>query len=177
MGRAQITILTFVLVMGGWACSAQDVKIPFRQIAQDAKLMETPAILENELASSQSSSDLGFVDSSSNPSAAVSVRTTPSKAPRTITSSFWLLNGVHLGLASVDMALTQRCIANHKCREGNPIMPSSMGGMLSVNLSLFSYSSFVSYRQKKHESKVWWLSPAIGIASHSVGVATGLAHQ
>jgi hypothetical protein len=86
------------------------------------------------------------------------------------------MNGLHLGMAAFDVAMTQRCIADHYCKEGNPLMPSSLAGQLSIDLAYVGYGTFVSYRLKRHGSKLWWLSPTVGVASHTVGVATGFAH-
>jgi hypothetical protein len=80
-------------------------------------------------------------------------------------------------MASFDVAMTQRCIASHTCREGNPLMPSSFAGKLGANFALVGYGSFVSYRMKKHRNNLWWVSPTVGVAAHSVGAATGIAHQ
>jgi hypothetical protein len=79
-------------------------------------------------------------------------------------------------MAVFDVELTQHCIATHKCSEGNPLMPSSQAGALSVNLAIVGYGSYVSYRLKKHHSRMWMVSPVVSIAAHSVGVASGLAH-
>ena len=101
----------------------------------------------------------------------------PVKSPRIIDSKLVLLNGLHLGMAVLDVGLTQHCIADHHCREGNPMMPSSLAGQLSVNFAFVSYGSYVSYRMKKHRSSLWWVSPAVGISAHGVGVATGIMHE
>jgi hypothetical protein len=76
----------------------------------------------------------------------------------------------------LDVGLTQRCIAAHRCAEGNPLMPSSLAGQLSVNFAYVGYAAFFSYNLKKRHSRFWWISPASGIATHSAGVATGLMH-
>jgi hypothetical protein len=90
---------------------------------------------------------------------------------------FFLVHGLHLGLAVLDVELTQHCIANHHCVEGNPLMPSSHAGQLGINFALVGYGAFVSYKLKKQDRKLWLLSPTVGIAAHSVGVATGIAHR
>jgi hypothetical protein len=86
------------------------------------------------------------------------------------------MNGLHLGMATFDVAMTQRCIADHHCQEGNPLMPSSLAGQLSIDFAYVGYGTFVSYRLKRHGSKLWWLSPTVGAAAHTVGVAIGFAH-
>lgn len=90
---------------------------------------------------------------------------------------FFLLNGLHLGLAVLDVEMTQHCLANHHCVEGNPLMPSSHAGQLGINFALVGYGTFISYRLKKQGSKLWVLSPAAGIAAHAVGVASGIENR
>jgi hypothetical protein len=176
MKAIQGTMLGLAMIVSGLACSAQNASIPIRQIERDAravKLSASVAAPGNEAAVgrahemlSESSSSAGFVFV---PPAA--------KAPRTLSPGFIVLNGLHLGMAVFDVEMTQRCIANHHCVEGNPLMPSSQAGQLGVNFALVGYGAFVSYKLKKRDSKLWVLSPTIGLAAHSVGVATGFAHR
>jgi hypothetical protein len=98
-------------------------------------------------------------------------------SPRTADTKFFLLNGIHLGMAIFDVEMTQRCIANHRCHETNPFMPSSQAGQLGINFALVGSGSLASYWLKKHQSKLWWLPPATGTIAHSYGVATGFEHQ
>ena len=186
MNAAQGTMLGLTIAMGGWACSAQQATIPFKQLERDAHLSARLTVPDNEIAitssvssSSYSSSSLSPEVVSPEPFVAGYVREppVPFKAPRTLSSSFYLLNGLHLGMAVFDVEMTQRCIATHHCREGNPLMPSSLAGGLSVNLALVGTGSYISYRLKKHRASLWWLSPTVGTASHIVGVTTGLMHQ
>jgi hypothetical protein len=55
-------------------------------------------------------------------------------------------------------------------------MPSSQAGQLGVVFALVGSGTFASYKLKKDERKLWILSPIIGIAAHTLGVATGIAH-
>jgi hypothetical protein len=83
-------------------------------------------------------------------------------------------------MAMLDVVVTQRCIATHQYREGNPLMPSSLGAQLGVDFALVGYGSFVSYKLKKQGSSVWWITPVIGVTTHSVGIGINfhaLAHQ
>ena len=96
---------------------------------------------------------------------------------RTLDTRYFLLNGLELGMGMFDVALTQHCISNGHCREGNPFMPSSLGGQLGLNFGYAAYSSFISYKLKKRHSSFWMLAPVSGIAAHSVGVASGFQHQ
>ena len=79
-------------------------------------------------------------------------------------------------MAVFDVEMTQHCIAAEKCREANPVMPSSRVGQLSVNVALMAYVGWYSYWLKKHHPKVWWIPPLAGTLVHSAGVATGFEH-
>lgn len=185
MNKMRVTTLGLGIVMGGWACSAQQATIPFKQISQDAKLLNALAlpghetsssldagILSSELASSGLASS-GLASSSSSGSGFT--RPAPVAARRRpLGANFYLLNGIDIGMAVLDVEMTQHCIATHKCREGNPMMPSSQAGALSVSIGLVGVTTWASYRMKKHESHIWWLSPTGGIAGHVVGVASSL---
>ncbi|MGD0913576.1 MAG: hypothetical protein ABR928_16905 [Terracidiphilus sp.] len=98
----------------------------------------------------------------------------PAPRTRVIDGKYLTLNALHLGLAMFDVAMTQRCIASHQCREGNPLMPSSLAGQVSIDLSLVTYGSVLSYLEKKHNAHHWWIPPTAGIATHALGVTTGL---
>jgi hypothetical protein len=73
--------------------------------------------------------------------------------------------------------MTQHCLADHHCVEANPLMPSSAGGQLGVDFATVGLGALASYRMKKDDSKLWVLSPAVGIVAHTLGVATGFAHR
>jgi hypothetical protein len=80
-------------------------------------------------------------------------------------------------MAVFDVEMTQHCLADHHCVEGNPLMPTSQAGALGVSLALVGSGAFISYKLKKQETKLWMLSPVVGIAAHTIGVATGFAHR
>jgi hypothetical protein len=166
-------MLGLAIAMGGLACSAQDAKIPFRQIERDAQLSARATVPASEVAVSHS---YGRLSGSSTSAGFVFVPPTPAR-PRTFSTGFFLLNSLHLGMAVFDVEMTQHCIANHHCVEGNPLMPSSHAGQLGVNFALVGYGTFMSYRFKRQENKLWLLSPTVGIAAHTMGVATGFAHR
>jgi hypothetical protein len=104
------------------------------------------------------------------------VRVAPMTVHRGLGSSFLLLNGLHLGMAAFDVEMTHHCIADHHCREGNPIMPSSLGAQISIDFALVGYSSFMSYRLKKHHARMWWISPTSGAAAHLAGGISSASH-
>jgi hypothetical protein len=158
-------------------CDAPKTAIPFDQIVREAQ-----ASTESIASGGESSSSLALnnipVDLMPFSLSAVSVnRASPVRTPQTFSTSYFLLNGLHLGMALFDVELTQHCINNHTCREGNPLMPSSHAGRLGVSMALVGYGSFFSARQKKNHSKYWWISPTAGLASHTAGVATGLVQR
>ena len=173
MNAVRDTILGLAIAISALACSAQDVAIPFRQIARDAQLSARVAAPASEAAVSHSD---GMLSGSSSSAGFVFVPPTPVRS-RTFSTGFLLLNGIHLGMAVFDVEMTQHCIANHHCVEGNPLMPSSHAGQLGVNFALVGYGTFISYRWKKQENKLWLLPPTVGIAAHSLGVATGIANR
>ncbi len=177
MNKVLGTMLGLAITMGGWACSAQEATIPFAQIERDTQLSANLTMPGNEPAENLYSSSLSAAAALPGSSAAGFTRTPPATFNRGLGSRFFLLNGLHLGMAVFDVEMTHRCIESHHCREGNPLMPSSLAGALSVNVALVGYGSYVSHRLKKHQSRMWWLSPVIGTAAHVAGAATGLAHQ
>ena len=62
-------------------------------------------------------------------------------------------------MAVFDVEMTQRCISERKCREVNPLMPSSQTGQLSINFALVALDAWYSFWLKKHQHKVWWVPP------------------
>jgi hypothetical protein len=165
-------MLGLAVAMGSLMCPAQDAKIPFKQIQQEAQFSATATVPPNEAAIGRGN---GVLSESSSSGSFVFVPPA-TKVPRTLSPGFFLLNGLHLGMAVLDVEMTQHCIANHHCVEGNPLMPSSHAGQLGINFALVGYGAFVGYKLKKQDRKLWALSPTVGIAAHTVGVATGIAH-
>jgi hypothetical protein len=166
-----------VILLGSCACLAQKAGIPFSRIEQDAQLSAKPVLSAGIAANSLSSSSFAPGAVAPEPSAGGFTRASPVIRRRPIFANYLLLNGLHFGMAMLDVEMTQHCVADHHCREGNPLMPSSLAGQLGINLSLVGYGSFMSYRLKKHDSHFWWIVPVAGIAAHGAGVATGLAHR
>jgi hypothetical protein len=175
MKAAYSLVLGLTIAITGGSCSAQSMNMQSANIPI-AKLDLPPA---KDQATAQSfhnvSSGAYFSPPSAGSSIAVS-RPYPT-SPRTADTKFFLLNGIHLGMAVFDVEMTQRCIANHRCHETNPLMPSSQAGQLGINFALVGSGSLASYWLKKHQSRLWWLPPATGAAAHSYGVATGFEHQ
>jgi len=148
-------MLGLAIVMGGWTSflRTQEAAIPFGQVEKDTQFSARLALPGTGTASSLYSSSLSPAVASLEPSTAGFTRVPPVEIHRTLGSSFYLLNGLHLSMAVFDVEMTQHCIANHHCREGNPLMPSSQVGALSMNLALVGYGSWVSYRMKRHHAR------------------------
>jgi len=172
-GATHVTMLGMAITIGSLVCSAQDATISIRQIQKDAQLSANLMVPAGEAAVSHA--DGGASVSSS--SAGSMFRAPAPVHPRILDTKFFLLNGLHLGMAAFDVGMTQHCIAMHQCQEGNPMMPASLAGQLGVDFALASYGTFASYKLKKHGSKVWWLSPVIGAGAHGIGIASGFAHR
>lgn len=197
MRHARLAAFGLFTLLGGLPSLGQEKTIPFAGLAAESKaynLTQSPAefMLSNDSSSMLPDNPIeqanvrAKLPTGSSPikngnsaasfrSAAGSPRTSPLRQP--VGKRFWLLNGAHLGMAMFDMAMTQSCVADHHCVEGNPLMPQSMAGQLGVNLGVFTFTTFSSYRLKRHNSRIWWLSPTVGILSHSVGVASGFSHR
>jgi len=144
--------------------------------AQDAPLPVTPAehLVSYDTAAGRPN---GNEITNASTGAVVAAQPAASRAVRTADSRFFLLSGGFLATAVFDVELTQSCIANHRCREQNPLMPSSHAGQLGINIGLAAGVSAASYWLKKHRSNLWWLPSATGLAVHTAGVATGLEHR
>lgn len=174
MNRFYGMVTSFSLIVGGLMCSAQELTIPFRQIEHDAILSASLKPLGNDAEMNTPVNGAYPVS----PSAPVVVNFQPSyERPRVIDTKFLLLNGLHMGLAALDYGLTQHCLANHHCREGNPLMPSSAAGQAAVGSAWVGSGFLISYHLKKQDSNVWWLSPLAGIGAHAAGAITGFIHR
>jgi len=172
MNAVSGTMLVLAIAMSSLMSSAQKTTIPFAQIERDVQLTATLSAPGGE-----SSSSLYPADASSGLFGGGGFeRASPVRYSRTFNSSYLLLNGANLGMAVFDVEMTHHCIAAHQCTEGNPLMPSSQAGALSVSFALVGYSAYASYRMNKHHSRFWTISPALSIVAHGAGVATGFAH-
>lgn len=170
------------LLIAGCTCFAQDTQIQFGQIEMNTELAPRPAVPDG---GTNGASFSGLAPAASTAAPSVSGAASVADAIRILRASqhpalgtrYFLLNGLHLGMAGLDLALTQRCIDAHRCREGNPLMPASLAGRAGVEFGLVGFGALVSGRMKLHGLHSWWVTPFIGIVAHGVGVATGLAHQ
>lgn len=173
MNKLYRTVVSVSLFLGGLACPAQSSAIPFRQIERDAQQSVYLQIPSDEASIKLVTETLPTLGATST----FTLSRPTYKKSRVLDSKYFVLNGLHLSLAALDIGLTQHCIAKQHCREGNPLMPSSLAGQVSVISVLFGASAFVSYQLKNEDSKLWWFSPAVGIGGHAVGAVTGVIHR
>ena len=173
MYKLSRTMVGLSLALAGISCWAQSSTVPFTQIEHASQLTASLSAPSSAALIKRSPAGDPALSSSSSFSYVLPVY----KRQRVADSKFLLINGLHLGLAALDIGLTQHCIAAGRCREGNPIMPSSLAGQMGVDSAIIGYSTFISFRLKKQDSKVWWLSPTVGIGVHAAGVVTGLLHR
>jgi len=167
-----------VTLLGGVATStAQQISIPFEKLQQEASVTIQPNFTVGTTSSeSYSSSPSQLVPPPESIGTGMISAVVPVVSHKTLDRNYYLLNGMHLAIGLLDVGLTQHCMAEHQCAEGNPLMPSSLAGQLSVNFAYVGYAAFFSYNLKKRHSRLWWISPTSGIATHSAGVVTGLMH-
>ncbi len=173
MNSVHGSMIGVVMAFGCLACFAQDGPSSIRQMNQEARLSVLAPAPSSEVAFSRPS---GMSGASSSSAGFVFVQP-KNRFPRTATTGFFVLNGLHLGMAIFDVEMTQHCLADHHCVEGNPLMPSSMGGQLGVDFATVGFGALASFRMKKNDSRLWILSPTVGIVAHTLGVATGFAHR
>lgn len=171
MKNIECIALELIVALGGCTCFAQKNPVPFAQILQDAKQqthlvssVDSPGMSDSSSASSSSTSGV------------VELQPSPVATHPVLDKNYFLLNGLHLAVGLADVESTQHCIAAHRCREGNPIMPSSQAGQITVIIGTFTTAAATSYWLKKHKSRMWWVSPTVGMIAHSIGVASGLRY-
>ena len=176
MKTAILSALILTIATGSNLLYSQEVALPFAQLSNSAKL---PTLMAANDSSSAATSAMVSEPSSAASSSSRFVARPPASPvhTRVVDRSYFAENALHLGMALFDVEMTQRCEAQHTCREANPFMPSSQAGQLSVSLGFVAYSATGSYFFKKHERKTWWLPSAMGTTFHAVGVATGFMHQ
>jgi hypothetical protein len=97
-------------------------------------------------------------------------------APGGFDAKYLLVNGLHFATAMADIAITQHCIANHTCREGNPLVPSAPAAAYGVEFGLASLGAVTSHYAKFNGSHLWLVTPLIGVGTHIIGIASGLQH-
>ena len=83
---------------------------------------------------------------------------------------FWLANGAHAGAAIADVEITQHCLANGTCREGNPLMPSNRVGAYSMAAGIVIIQAAMAHSVRKQGDSRWWIVPMMGVSAHGVGI-------
>ena len=123
MRPAYFATLACCLAMNGVLAHSQDVPVPLDKLQGDMRMQvlvaaDSPADALVNGASISALRERGLI--AMHPMAPVQ--------RRVIDGRFLLLNGAHLGMAMFDVEMSQHCIAERKCVEGNPLMPSSQAG-------------------------------------------------
>ncbi len=102
---------------------------------------------------------------------------------RVLDKKFWLAVGTVVALTVADVELTQHCIRNRTCREGNPLLGQSRGRAYGVNAAILVPMTIVSYHLKKNQDMNrrkkgdirWWVIPVVKSSSHIAGMAITLS--
>ncbi|HWA96686.1 MAG TPA: hypothetical protein VG844_18965 [Terracidiphilus sp.] len=175
MHAAQSTAIYLILTMGAAVSATQG------QTAAMANLPDAPkahVMLAGAIETPHTEGAQAHMEQKMGEGNAFAVTSRPEpKSLRVVDGKFIFINGLHLGLALADTEMTQACIAERRCREGNPLMPSSHAGQLAVDFGFFAYATGTSYWFKKHHSGLWWLPALGGSLAHTAGLVTGLLHQ
>ncbi len=172
MNRAVLAALAISISVGSVRTYSEEAAIAAAQLPEEPQ----PQVLLAAMTPAEAlpASPMPFAYSSS------AIHTTPPPSPvrsRVFDRRYVLLNVVNLAMTVLDIGMSQNCIAAKKCRESNPMMPSSRSGQISVSVALFTYSAGSSYFLKKRKSRVWYVAPIMGIATHTVGFASGMSHR
>ena len=83
---------------------------------------------------------------------------------------FWTLNAAHAGAIIADVEITQQCIADHTCSEGNPLMPSSRARAYGVAMGFVLIEGIAAHKIRNTGSNAWWICPVMGVSAHSIGI-------
>jgi hypothetical protein len=150
---SRIRHLALVVLLAASASSAQQVKLALPELAQPASVVAAPA-----------------------PYVAEPYKFSP-PPQHTVDARYYLINGVHLEMMLLDVQMTRHCINAGTCKEGNPLMPSSLGGQLGLGFAFVGGGIVDSYYLKRRHSRFWWIAPVVGIAAHGVGIASGIRER
>ncbi len=178
--RRGFVLGTAIFILGGSPCIAQKVPIPFEHLQRNMETPQQPAEMERANASASSfpvlsSGTVSEASTAESPVRSLGTNLTAS-SPR-LGARFFLFNSLNIGMTALDESLSQQCIAEHRCREANPLMPSSLAGRIGVVAAFAGLGTYVSYRLKRQKSRLWWVPPVFGAAAHSVGAASGFANR
>lgn len=158
---------------------AQNVPVSFKQLEWNGEPLLQPAKIERaqiSVLSAKLAPGRFLASSTADPIVRHFPVTRALDKPR-LGAGFLLLNGLNLGMTGLDMGLSQHCIANHRCREANLLMPSSLAARISIVAAFAALGAYVSHRMKVRGNRLWWAPPLVGTVAHGVGVVSGLAQQ
>lgn len=169
-------VLGISILMGGSACVAQNAPISFKQLEWNGEPLLRPAKIERAEISALSAKLASGSFLTSSPADPIVRRFPVTRAPDKprLGAGFFLLNGLNLGMTGLDIGLSQHCIAEHRCREANLLMPSSLAARISIVAAFAALGAYVSHRMKVRGNRLWWAPPLFGTVAHGVGVVSGL---
>lgn len=87
---------------------------------------------------------------------------------------FIALTAASGALTVADAVATNRCVSNHTCREGNPLLPQANGPRTALMLGEFGAETWASWWMRRHHMKEWVAVPMIGVVTHGIGVGITL---
>ena len=91
--------------------------------------------------------------------------------------TFWILTAANYASTVADIELTQNCLHNNVCREGNPLMPSDRKKAYPIQLGISTAFNIISYKLMKSGNKHWYLPQVAIVSAHGVGITFGLRFQ
>lgn len=166
-------VLGIAILIGGSTSMAQSKPIPVKQPqGNGATLPQAPKMERAEIAALRPGN-------LSTPSAAdpvvreFAIARSPERAR--LGARFYMLNGLNVGMMALDMSLSQHCIAEHRCREANPLMPRSLAARISIAAVFAGVGLYASHRMKVRGTGLWWVPPFFGTVAHAIGAASGLS--
>ena len=98
----------------------------------------------------------------------------PVRSSPVIDWKYIALNSGYAASAGLDVWSTKRLLDTGKYKEGNPLMPQSVGGQAAVDFGLVGLVAVESYWMKRRGYKKWWVAPTVGIGAHGFGVSWNL---
>lgn len=165
-----------VFTIAASSCYGQDQKIPFLQMERDNSL-------SLQQGWSESVDGLNFMAADSLPDSLFepgyrrnnSAKVQSPRRERVIDAKFLIANGSSVAMTFMDYATTRHCLAAHECTEGNPLMPTSLGGMVLMGVVSDGTISVYSYMLKRrHLGATWVIAPVGNAGLHVWGMYAGL---
>jgi hypothetical protein len=98
----------------------------------------------------------------------------PPPTRKVIDRKFLALAIATVALTTMDVEMTQHCMAARTCYEMNPTLPNSRWGQYVENSATNAAVMYFSYRRRKSGKWGWWVPQAVDIGAHLVGVGSNI---